>query len=58
MSGLFQALPPAKQGAATADSASLAPMLRAALRPGDSVLVKGSLGMRMTTIIQALDPPA
>ncbi len=58
MSGLLQALPPAKQGAATVDSANLAPMLRAALRPGDSVLVKGSLGMRMATIIQALDPPA
>jgi UDP-N-acetylmuramoyl-tripeptide--D-alanyl-D-alanine ligase len=57
-SGLLQALPPANQGAATADSATLAPMLRAALRPGDSVLVKGSLGMRMATIIQALDPPA
>jgi len=57
-SGLLQALPPTKQGAATADSATLAPMLRAALRPGDSVLVKGSLGMRMATIIQALDPPA
>ncbi len=58
MTGMFQALPPAKQGAAAPDSATLAPLLRAALRPGDSVLVKGSLGMRMAIIIQALDHPA
>ncbi len=58
MGGLFAALPPGKRGAAAPDSATLAPLLRAALRPGDAVLVKGSLGMRMAAIIQALDSPA
>ncbi len=55
MGGMLERLPATRQGAAAPDSASLAPLLRAALRPGDTVLVKGSLGMRMATIIQALD---
>jgi UDP-N-acetylmuramoyl-tripeptide--D-alanyl-D-alanine ligase len=53
--GLFAALPPAARGAHAPDSATLAPLVAAALRPGDAVLVKGSLGMRMKTIISALD---
>ena len=58
MGGMFAELPPDRQGAAAPDSVSLAPLLRAALQPGDTVLVKGSLGMRMATIIQALDSPS
>jgi UDP-N-acetylmuramoyl-tripeptide--D-alanyl-D-alanine ligase len=52
---LHDALPAAKRGAHAADSTSLAPLVAAALRPDDAVLVKGSLGSRMKTIVQALD---
>ncbi|WP_424811561.1 UDP-N-acetylmuramoyl-tripeptide--D-alanyl-D-alanine ligase [Roseococcus sp. YIM B11640] len=54
MGHLFAALPAAKQGAHTHDAASLAPIVSAALRDGDAVLVKGSLGMRMAEIIRAI----
>ena len=42
---------------ASRDGAELIPRLRAALRPGDWVLVKGSRSMRMERIVQALAPP-
>ena len=51
---LFQALPAAQRGGHFPDSSSLAPVLRAALKPGDAVLVKGSLGSRMGVIIKEL----
>jgi UDP-N-acetylmuramoyl-tripeptide--D-alanyl-D-alanine ligase len=54
MGHLFAALPPSRRGAHTPDAASLAPVVAAALRDGDAVLVKGSLGMRMADIIRAL----
>ncbi len=54
MQHLFDALPAGCRGAHAADSAALAPIIRAALRPGDAVLVKGSLGSRMATIVKAL----
>ncbi|MDB5415814.1 MAG: UDP-N-acetylmuramoyl-tripeptide--D-alanyl-D-alanine ligase [Rubritepida sp.] len=54
MGHLFAALPASKRGAHTPDAVSLAPIVAAALRDGDAVLVKGSLGMRMADIIRAL----
>ncbi|MBM3588632.1 MAG: UDP-N-acetylmuramoyl-tripeptide--D-alanyl-D-alanine ligase [Alphaproteobacteria bacterium] len=51
---LFQALPATQRGGYFPDSTSLAPALCAALKPGDAVLVKGSLGSRMGVIIKAL----
>ncbi|MEI6161834.1 MAG: UDP-N-acetylmuramoyl-tripeptide--D-alanyl-D-alanine ligase [Roseococcus sp.] len=54
MRHLFEALPPRRQGIHTEDAASLAPIVAAALRNGDAVLVKGSLGMRMADIIRAV----
>lgn len=54
MRHLFDALPPARRGAYLPDSAALAPVLRDALRPGDAVLVKGSLGSRMALVVTAL----
>lgn len=54
MGHLFAALPPERRGAHVPDAASLAPLVSAALRDGDAVLVKGSLGMRMAEIVRAL----
>ena len=51
---LFAALPAQHRGGHFPDSTSLAPALCAALKPGDAVLVKGSLGSRMGLIITAL----
>ncbi len=55
MRGLFDALPASRRGGHAADAATLAPLVAAALRPGDAILVKGSLGIRMRSIVAALD---
>ena len=55
MQHLHGAIPPALRGAHAPDSASLAPLLLSALRDGDAVLVKGSLGSRMKTIVGAIE---
>ena len=54
MKALWDALPASRRGAYAEDSAALAPKLTAAVRPGDTVLVKGSLGSRMAVIVEAL----
>jgi UDP-N-acetylmuramoyl-tripeptide--D-alanyl-D-alanine ligase len=51
---LDAALPKAIRGAHAPDSAALQPEVVRAVRPGDVVMVKGSLGSRMTPIVQAL----
>ena len=60
MGHLHRALDPARQGAHAADSEGLADALRAEIRAGDVVLVKGSLGSRMGPIVRRLvaDAPA
>jgi len=58
MAHLYAALPPGKRGAHAPDSAALAPIVKAALRPGDVVLVKGALGSRMAVVVQALTESA
>ena len=55
MRGLFDAVPPPLRGAHASDSAALAPVVAEAVRPGDVVLVKGSLGSRMRLVVQALE---
>ena len=55
MRELFDALPADRRGGHAADSAALAPVVAAAVRPGDAVLVKGSLGSRMATVVRALE---
>lgn len=54
MRHLYDALPASKRGGHLPDSEALAPLLAQAVRPGDAVLVKGSLGSRMATVIAAL----
>ena len=51
---LFDLLPAEKQGAWTPTSTDLIPPVLAALRPGDAVMVKGSLGSRMAPIVEAI----
>jgi UDP-N-acetylmuramoyl-tripeptide--D-alanyl-D-alanine ligase len=54
MEHLDRALPERRRGGHAATSAELAPTLAAALRPGDVVMVKGSLGSRMAEIVKPL----
>ena len=54
MRHLHDALPPERRGRHVDDAAALVPVLQAELRPGDTLLVKGSLGMRMGLIVDAL----
>ena len=55
MAHLFDSLPQAKQGAHAADAASLAPLVKASLQAGDTVLVKGSYGSRMRDVLLHLE---
>lgn len=55
MSHLFDAIPAQKRAARADNSAALAPVLAASVAPGDAVLVKGSLGSRMKTVVHALE---
>ncbi|HEX2114556.1 MAG TPA: UDP-N-acetylmuramoylalanyl-D-glutamyl-2,6-diaminopimelate--D-alanyl-D-alanine ligase [Alphaproteobacteria bacterium] len=54
MARLYDALPAALRGAHAPNSEALVPLIRAAVRPGDVVVVKGSLGSRMGRIVDAL----
>ncbi len=54
MKFLYDAVPADKRGAYAADSEALALIVARDLRPGDAVLVKGSLGSRMRVVIAAI----
>ena len=54
MASLFQALPKGRQGAYAKTSETLAPKLLEGVRPGDIIMVKGSLGSRMAPLVEAL----
>lgn len=54
MEHLHLALPLALRAGHAADSATLAPVVARALRPGDVVMAKGSAGSRMNRVIDAL----
>ncbi|WP_299396753.1 UDP-N-acetylmuramoylalanyl-D-glutamyl-2,6-diaminopimelate--D-alanyl-D-alanine ligase [Pelagibius sp.] len=54
MAALHKALPQKQSAAHAEDSKTLAPQVAEAVRPGDSVLVKGSLGSRMAVVVEAL----
>lgn len=54
MENLYNALPEDIRGAQATNSTELLPLLQAAIRPGDVVMVKGSAGSRMGIIVEAL----
>ena len=54
MAALQAALPAAMRGAHAESAEALAPLLAAAVRPGDVVGVKGSAGSRMGRVVEAL----
>jgi UDP-N-acetylmuramoyl-tripeptide--D-alanyl-D-alanine ligase len=54
MANLHTALPDKMRGAHVATSAELGPIVAASVRPGDVVVVKGSLGSRMGPIVELL----
>jgi len=54
MQGLWQALPANRRGGYAEDSAALEGQVLPAIRAGDVIMVKGSLGSRMGPIVKAL----
>jgi UDP-N-acetylmuramoyl-tripeptide--D-alanyl-D-alanine ligase len=54
MEALWQQLAPAQRGVHRPDSAALAGDVAAALRAGDVVAVKGSLGSKMKIVVDAI----
>jgi UDP-N-acetylmuramoyl-tripeptide--D-alanyl-D-alanine ligase len=54
MRALHDALPPARRGVWSQDSAALAPALLDRVRGGDVVMIKGSFGSRMGPLVEAL----
>jgi UDP-N-acetylmuramoyl-tripeptide--D-alanyl-D-alanine ligase len=55
MRNLWEALSPGKRGGYAANSAALESQVIAAIRGGDAIMVKGSLGSKMKTIVSALE---
>jgi UDP-N-acetylmuramoyl-tripeptide--D-alanyl-D-alanine ligase len=54
MAHLSEVVEPERRGAHAGNSAALIETVVRAVRPGDVVLVKGSLGSRMAPIVEAL----
>jgi UDP-N-acetylmuramoyl-tripeptide--D-alanyl-D-alanine ligase len=55
MHALWEALPSSRRGGYAETAAGLQPAVLAALRDGDAVMVKGSLGSKMGPIVKALE---
>jgi UDP-N-acetylmuramoyl-tripeptide--D-alanyl-D-alanine ligase len=55
MRSLWEALPSERRAGYAETSALLEPQVLAAIRPGDTIMVKGSLGSRMGPIVKALE---
>ncbi|MBX3455786.1 UDP-N-acetylmuramoylalanyl-D-glutamyl-2,6-diaminopimelate--D-alanyl-D-alanine ligase [Ferrovibrio sp.] len=58
MRALFDVLPPEKRGRHAANSAELLEILRGQVKPGDTLLIKGSRGSKMNVIVDGLHTPA
>jgi UDP-N-acetylmuramoyl-tripeptide--D-alanyl-D-alanine ligase len=54
MRNLWRALPAGRRGGYADDSTALESQVLSAIRAGDVVMVKGSLGSRMGSIVKAL----
>lgn len=54
MKSLWDALPPTRRGGYAVNAAELAPLISAAVEPGDLVMVKGSNGSRAGAVAAAL----
>jgi UDP-N-acetylmuramoyl-tripeptide--D-alanyl-D-alanine ligase len=54
MAALWEALPVNRRGAHAATAEELEPLITGALRGGDAVMIKGSLGSRMGPIVKSL----
>jgi UDP-N-acetylmuramoyl-tripeptide--D-alanyl-D-alanine ligase len=54
MRALHEALPEARRGAWAPDSARLTSLLVETLKPGDTIMIKGSLGSRMGLLVEVL----
>ena len=54
MKSLWTALPPERRGGYAATSAELEPEVLSAVRAGDAIMVKGSLGSKMSPIVKSL----
>jgi UDP-N-acetylmuramoyl-tripeptide--D-alanyl-D-alanine ligase len=54
MQNLWQALPASRRGGYAENSAALEAQIVPAIRAGDAIMVKGSLGSRMAPIVKAL----
>jgi UDP-N-acetylmuramoyl-tripeptide--D-alanyl-D-alanine ligase len=55
MHSLWQALPSSRRGGYAETAAQLEPIVLAAIRAGDAVMVKGSLGSKMGPLVKALE---
>ena len=55
MRNLFDAVPDDLRGAHAVNAAAMAPIVADAIRGGDAILVKGSLGSGMKRVIEAID---
>jgi UDP-N-acetylmuramoyl-tripeptide--D-alanyl-D-alanine ligase len=55
MRHLFDALPPSIRGLHAENATALAPVVATRMAAGDAILIKGSLGSRMKTIVAAID---
>ncbi|OIQ69530.1 UDP-N-acetylmuramoyl-tripeptide--D-alanyl-D-alanine ligase [mine drainage metagenome] len=55
MRNLWDALSTGKRGGYSDGAANLEPLVAAAIRAGDAIMIKGSLGSKMKTIVNALE---